>query len=152
MRELLRLCLLFPRRKRGTDPIPSFPVPPAKQGGWQGHIRLSRCPLFADQLELPARIQRGLRQVALLSASVHQTLARGTDSGVRSKERSGVLQALNEYPDKEVGRRGYQGSFSPPWYLSEDLIALGFLRRQSRRWGGKNGCGEPGKACVQEGI
>ncbi|KAG0719886.1 hypothetical protein GWK47_049585 [Chionoecetes opilio] len=109
--------------------------------------------LLADQLELPARIQRGLRQVALFVSLLyikhwHEALI----PEYAPKNDLELLRALNEYPDKEVGAEGTRALSRHLWYLSEDLICAGFLRRQSRGWGEKADAGEPGKACVQEGI
>ncbi|KAG0719488.1 hypothetical protein GWK47_050380 [Chionoecetes opilio] len=125
--ELLRLCLLF---LGGSEGQIRFRAPGAyHQARWMAKaIYAVKMMLFADQLELPARIQRGLRQVALFVSLLyikhwHEALI----PEYAPKNDLELLQALNEYPDKEVGVEGTRALFRHLWYLSEDLIALAFF-------------------------
>ncbi|KAG0730173.1 hypothetical protein GWK47_028826 [Chionoecetes opilio] len=119
--ELLRLCLLF---LGGSEGQIRFRAPGAyHQARW-----MVKMTLFADQLELPARIQRGLRQVALFVSLLyikhwHEALI----PEYAPKNDLELLQTLNEYPDKEVGAEGTRALSRHLWYLSDDLIALGFF-------------------------
>ncbi|KAG0714028.1 hypothetical protein GWK47_014936 [Chionoecetes opilio] len=125
--ELLRLCLLF---LGGNERQIRFRAPGAyHQARWMAKaIYAVKMTLFADQLELPARIQRGLRQVALFVSLLyikhwHEALI----PEYAPKNDLELLQALNEYPDKEVGAEGTRALSRHLWYLSEDLIALAFF-------------------------
>ncbi|KAG0710504.1 hypothetical protein GWK47_022672 [Chionoecetes opilio] len=125
--ELLRLCLLF---LGGSEGQIRFRAPGAyHQARWMAKaIYAVKMTLFADQLELPARIQRGLRQVALFVSLLyikhwHEALI----LEYAPKNDLELLQALNEYPDKEVGAEGSRALSRRLWYLSEDLIALAFF-------------------------
>ncbi|KAG0717728.1 hypothetical protein GWK47_053853 [Chionoecetes opilio] len=125
--ELLRLCLLF---LGGSEGQIRFRAPGAyHQARWMAKaIYAVKMTLFADQLELPARIKRGLRQVALFVSLLyikhwHEALI----PEYAPKNDLELLQALNEYPDKEVGAEGTRALSRHLWYLSKDLIALAFF-------------------------
>ncbi|KAG0714142.1 hypothetical protein GWK47_014691 [Chionoecetes opilio] len=125
--ELLRLCLCSSEEGEGQI---RFRAPGAyHQARWMAKaIYTVKMTLFADQLVLPARIQRGLRQVALYVCLLyikhwHEALI----PEYAPKNNLELLQALNEYPDKEVCAEGTRALSRHLWYLSEDLIALAFF-------------------------
>lgn len=125
--ELLRLCLVF---LGGSEGQVRFRAPGAyHQARWMAKaIYAVKMTLFIDQLELPARVQQGLRQVALFVSLLyvkhwHEALI----PEYAPKNDLELLQALNDYPDEEVSAQATKALTRHLWYLSEDLIALAFF-------------------------
>ncbi|KAG0724282.1 hypothetical protein GWK47_040908 [Chionoecetes opilio] len=106
--ELLRLCLLF---LGGSEGQIRFRAPGAyHQAKWMAKaIYAVKMTLFADHL--------------LYIKHWHEALI----PEYAPKNDLELLQAPNEYPDKEVGAEGTRALSRHLWYLSEDLIALAFF-------------------------
>lgn len=126
-KELLQLCLLFLGGSAGET---RFRAPGAyHQARWMAKaIYTIKMTLFVDQLELPSRLQRGLHQVALFVSLLyiknwHEALI----PEYAPQNDLELLQALNDYPDKEVSAEAIRAFSRHLWYLSEDLIALAFF-------------------------
>ncbi|KAG0713550.1 hypothetical protein GWK47_001814 [Chionoecetes opilio] len=101
--ELLRLSSCSPEEGGQIFPF-ELPVPKNQARGWAKAI--SRKDALRPQFELPARIQRGLRNLGLSSASWHQKSHEALIFPGTLQRTIGAPQALNEYPERNLAQRG----------------------------------------------